>query len=197
MRQMPNVAIHPKMRGAISVGFALLAITVAVGTSAFAGAKHNSHKRTHPSSRLTAVEVVIRRHRRDLTAEQAHRLAVLVSENARAAHVPVEVVAATAAVESGFSMKSGPCIGIMQIHPATYRERYKRSGLNPNRLRDNIRLGSRELARHYRVASSRSGSERRRLAFMWGRYNGSGMHSAYVRKALKAYDAIKGSSGRN
>ncbi|HEY3331198.1 MAG TPA: transglycosylase SLT domain-containing protein [Capsulimonadaceae bacterium] len=145
-----------------------------------------------PSTLRTAeIESVVLKHHPEKGKPYARRIASLLVENAHAAKLPVEVVVATAVVESGFSMKSGPCIGIMQIHPATYHELYEESGLNPHRLRDNIRLGTRELARHYRQVSSRSISDRRRLAIMWGRYNGAGPRSGYVRKALRTYDALR------
>jgi soluble lytic murein transglycosylase-like protein len=161
--------------------------------------RHASHAPTHTHSKAVSkaavVEHLIRSRHPEKGPHYAKVVAGLVIENARAAHLPVEVVAATAAVESGFSMKSGPCIGMMQVNPATYRERYKKSGLNPYKLRDNIRIGTRELARHYQETASRSLNDRRRLSIMWGRYNGSGPHSAYVRRALKTYDILRRRAG--
>ncbi len=157
----------------------------------------SAHRHNHPTaaSRATVVEHLVRSRHPEKGPKYAKTVAKLVSDNARAVNLPIEVVAATAAVESGFSMKSGPCIGMMQVNPATFHERYRGAGLDPHRLRDNIRIGAYELARHYQATASRSLSNRRRLTIMWGRYNGSGAHSAYVRKALKTYDILRRRAG--
>lgn len=100
-----------------------------------------------------------------------------------------EAVAATAKVESDFNMDSGPCIGIMQINPSTYVEEHGRSGIDPREIHGNLRIGSKELARHY-YNSRHCTTERMRLACMWGRYNGCGPHGSYVRRALDLYHEI-------
>ena len=103
------------------------------------------------------------------------------------------VVATTAYIESEFNMVSQPCIGIMQVERRTYRASYAKSGLNPYNLKDNVRLGAWELAdkaksvNRSRVALASRGT----LSRMWGRYNGAGPNSSYVRKAFNTYNQLK------
>ena len=117
----------------------------------------------------------------------AEQVAGLVMADARREHLRPEVIAATATVESHFDMRSGPCIGIMQVNPRTARERYSRSGLSSHSIGGNLSMGASELARHYDKAR---GGERSRLAVMWGRYNGAGPRSGYVRRCMAAYHQI-------
>lgn len=122
--------------------------------------------------------------------EYAARVADMVMADARREHLSPEVIAATATVESHFDMRSGPCIGIMQVNPRTARERYSESGLSSHSIGGNLRMGASELARHYDEAGRGGRSERSRLAVMWGRYNGAGPHSGYVRRCMAAYHQI-------
>ena len=106
-----------------------------------------------------------------------------------------EMIAATASIESDYSMASRPCVGIMQLNVRVHTQEYRKLGLDPYNLEDNVLLGAMELATHYNhssrgnILSSRSGSYDR-LAYMWGRYNGSGSHGSYAHKALKVYHKI-------
>jgi hypothetical protein len=83
-------------------------------------------------------------------------------------------------------MKSGPCIGIMQVYSPSL------SWLDPeNRyleytIDNNILLGTKELSlcfpRNLRRGNlvNRSSNDPNALAIMWGRYNGAGSKSKYV-----------------
>lgn len=106
------------------------------------------------------------------------------------------IITTTAYIESGFNMKDRPCIGIMQIEPATYRgykKKYKIK-LNPHKLEDNIQLGTLILVNKSvsrSTLSSRGGYDRKRMALMWGRYNGSGSDGFYVHRAMRTMSRIK------
>jgi hypothetical protein len=145
----------------------------------------------------------------------ADRVAGAIVTSARRNGLPPMMVAATAYIESEFSMTSKPCVGIMQVLLSTARSIFGKSGLDPYDLEDNIELGSRELALYYwkyirshfgsRVTlASRGTSEKARdthsastrpvltkeqqmlvMRYTWGRYNGSGMNGGYQRRAIK------------
>ena len=79
----------------------------------------------------------------------------------------------------------------MQVNPRTIHERYSHCGFAASSVGGNLRLGASELARHYDEAEhSGRTSERARLAMMWGRYNGAGPRSGYVRRCMAAYREI-------
>lgn len=123
----------------------------------------------------------------------ADHVADIIIKEAKRYNLDPYVVATTAYIESEFSMKSRPCMGIMQIERRTYRSDLAKSGLNPMDLEDNIRLGAWELALK---AKNRSSSRialasRGGLSRMWGRYNGAGSRSSYVRRAHLVYARIK------
>ena len=126
-------------------------------------------------------------------------MANLLIRTANNEKFPVEPVAVTALIESDFDMSSGPCVGVMQINPATYEENHRGSGLNPRKLQDNVRLGTRELRMHYmhfaELPSRHMTTDRARLSYMWGRYNGCGIHGSYVRKALRIYTTLRRHEG--
>jgi len=126
----------------------------------------------------------------------ADHVAKIICQEAKRYNIDPYIVATTAYIESEFSMASHPCIGIMQVERRTYRALYAKSGLKPYDLEDNIRLGAWELADK---AKNRSQSRialasRGDLSRMWGRYNGAGPRSSYVRKAHLVYSRIKGKS---
>jgi soluble lytic murein transglycosylase-like protein len=108
------------------------------------------------------------------------------------------IVASTGYIESEFSMASRPCMGIMQVERRTFRSEYAKSGLDPMDLEDNIRLGAWELADKAKMsvrAKSRIAlASRGVLSRMWGRYNGAGSRSGYVRRAHLTYTRIKNMS---
>jgi soluble lytic murein transglycosylase-like protein len=123
----------------------------------------------------------------------ADQLADTIVKEAKRYKLDPLVVATTAYIESEFNMVSQPCIGIMQVERRTYRASYAKSGLNPYNLKDNVRLGAWELAdkaksvNRSRVALASRGT----LSRMWGRYNGAGPNSSYVRKAFNTYNQLK------
>ena len=126
----------------------------------------------------------------------ADHVANIICQEAKRYNIDPYIIATTAYIESEFSMASRPCIGIMQVERRTYRALYAKSGLKPNDLEDNIRLGAWELADK---AKNRSQSRialasRGELSRMWGRYNGAGPKSSYVRKAHLVYSRIKNKS---
>ena len=89
-------------------------------------------------------------------------------------------------------------MGIMQVERKTFNWKYRKSGLKPMDLEDNIRLGAWELADKAKMsnrAKSRIAlASRGGLSRMWGRYNGAGPNSGYVRKAHLTYARIKSKS---
>ena len=124
----------------------------------------------------------------------ADHVADIIVKEARRYKLDPYVVATTAYIESEFSMVSKPCIGIMQVERRTYRSQYAKSGLKPYDLEDNIRLGAWELAdkakmsnKNVRVALASRGG----LSRMWGRYNGAGSKSFYVKRAHTTLSRIK------
>ena len=86
----------------------------------------------------------------------------------------------------------------MQVERKTFNWKYRKSGLKPMDLEDNIRLGAWELADKAKMsnrAKSRIAlASRGGLSRMWGRYNGAGPNSGYVRRAHLAYARIKSKS---
>jgi hypothetical protein len=121
-----------------------------------------------------------------------------VVQSARDNRVSPYVVSATAVVESEFDMKARPCIGVMQMYPATVTDVYANTSRNPHAIQDNIWMGSNYLARHYRSEPAcRAGSEEVRLCRMWGRYNGAGPNSVYAQRALRVLHRIKTGSPRS
>jgi len=124
-----------------------------------------------------------------LGRKYARRIATTIHKASISYKVPPEVILSTGYVESEFNMNSRPCIGIMQYWGPNYRGSDKK--FNPYKLEDNIQLGTRELSRYYHhpLASRYKGNWR--LRYTWGRYNGAGPHSKYVRRALRVYTRIK------
>lgn len=123
----------------------------------------------------------------------ADHVAETIVKEAKRYNLDPFVVATTAYIESEFSMSSKPCMGIMQIERRTFRDHYASSGLKPMKLEDNIRLGAWELADKAKMSkktqvalASRGG-----LSRMWGRYNGAGPRSSYVRRAHTTLNRIK------
>ena len=123
----------------------------------------------------------------------ADQLADTIVKEAKRYKLDPMVVATTAYIESEFNMVSKPCIGIMQVERRTYRASYAKSGLNPYNLKDNVRLGAWELADKAKsVSRSRVAlASRGTLSRMWGRYNGAGPNSGYVRRAFNTYNQLK------
>jgi hypothetical protein len=123
----------------------------------------------------------------------ADRVAETIVKEAKRYNLDPFVVATTAYIESEFSMSSKPCMGIMQIERRTYREHYAKSGLKPMDLEDNIRLGAWELADKAKMSNKNQVAlaSRGGLSRMWGRYNGAGSRSSYVRRAHLTLKRIK------
>jgi hypothetical protein len=101
------------------------------------------------------------------------------------------IIASTAYVESEFSMKSRPCIGIMQILRSTARYIDPKRQYDPYTIDGNIALGAKELSMHLKKTvkrgstMDRSSGSSRSLRYMWGKYNGAGSQSRYSSKLLK------------
>jgi len=128
----------------------------------------------------------------------ADRVAGAMIKEAKRFNLDPYIVASTGYIESEFSMASKPCMGIMQVERRTFKSEYAHSGLDPMDLEDNIRLGAWELADKAKMsnrAQSRIAlASRGGLSRMWGRYNGAGPRSGYVRRAHLTYTRIKNKS---
>jgi soluble lytic murein transglycosylase-like protein len=127
----------------------------------------------------------------------ADHVAEVMVKEARRYGLDPYVVASTGYIESEFSMASRPCMGIMQVERRTYNWKYRKSGLNPMDLEDNIRLGAWELADKAKMSRAQARTalaSRGVLSRMWGRYNGAGSRSGYVRRAHLTYTRIKNMS---
>jgi hypothetical protein len=102
------------------------------------------------------------------------------------------IITTTAYVESEFDMKSGPCVGIMQVYRPTLRWLDPKKEYNINTIDGNIGLGTKELSEHYNFRyvrgnkMDRSSNNFNALKIMWGKYNGSGPRSSYVSKTFNA-----------
>ena len=102
------------------------------------------------------------------------------------------IITTTAYVESEFNMKSGPCVGIMQVYKPTLRWLDPKKEYDINTIDGNIGLGTKELSEHYNFRYlrgnqlDRSSNNFNALKIMWGKYNGSGPRSSYVSKTFNA-----------
>ena len=102
------------------------------------------------------------------------------------------IITTTAYVESEFNMKSGPCVGIMQVYRPTLRWLDPKKEYDINTIDGNIGLGTKELSEHYNLRyvrgnqMDRSSNNFNALKIMWGKYNGSGPRSSYVSKTFNA-----------
>ena len=102
------------------------------------------------------------------------------------------IITTTAYVESEFSMRSGPCIGIMQVYQPTLKWLNPKKEYNPYTIDGNIGLGTKELSlnmpksfRRGKLAN-RASNDPNALAVMWGKYNGAGSKSKYVDRCFNA-----------
>ena len=106
------------------------------------------------------------------------------------------VIASTAYVESEFSMKSGPCIGIMQVYKPSLRWLNPKKEYDPYTIDGNIALGVKELSLSLPSninrgnVIDRSSANERGLKIMWGKYNGSGSRGYYSTKTLNVMRKI-------
>ena len=107
------------------------------------------------------------------------------------------IITTTAYVESEFSMKSGPCIGIMQVYSPSLPWLDPKKEYNPWTIDGNIALGTKELSISLSYRSEyrgeyvdRSSNNLNPLKVMWGKYNGSGPRSSYVSKTLNVLRTI-------
>ena len=106
------------------------------------------------------------------------------------------IIASTAYVESEFSMKSRPCIGIMQILRSTARYIDPKRQYDPFTIDGNIALGVKELSLSLPSninrgnVIDRSSANERGLKIMWGKYNGSGSRGYYSTKTLNVMRKI-------
>jgi hypothetical protein len=106
------------------------------------------------------------------------------------------IIASTAYVESEFSMKSRPCVGIMQLLRSSMKWLNPSKEYDPYTIDGNIALGTKELSMHiHRNVNrgnliDRSSSNDRTLRYMWGRYNGAGSRSYYSTKTLKVMHTL-------
>ena len=96
------------------------------------------------------------------------------------------IITTTAYVESEFDMKSGPCVGIMQVYRPTLRWLDPKNIYLEDTIDNNILLGTKELSLHFPKnirrgnLVNRSSNDPNALAIMWGKYNGAGSKSEYV-----------------
>jgi soluble lytic murein transglycosylase-like protein len=94
-------------------------------------------------------------------------------------------IAATAYVESEFSMQSKPCIGIMQLVKSSAKYYNPNKQYNPYTLDGNIAIGTIELSHHLHRYNSRGELPgRSALKRAYERYNGSNLKKSYANKAL-------------
>lgn len=106
------------------------------------------------------------------------------------------IIASTAYVESEFSMRSRPCVGIMQLLRSSMKWLNASEEYDPYTIDGNIALGTKELSMHiHRNVNrgnliDRSSSNDRTLRYMWGRYNGAGSRSYYSTKTLKVMHTL-------
>lgn len=106
------------------------------------------------------------------------------------------IIASTAYVESEFSMRSRPCVGIMQLLRSSMKWLNASKEYDPYTIDGNIALGTKELSMHiHRNVNrgnliDRSSSNDRTLRYMWGRYNGAGSRSYYSTKTLKVMHTL-------
>lgn len=163
------------------LGTLLLAVYCMVASSpSFAHAKKSHHKAPiHTGDKITDL-VLLSQPLRGLG--YARRVSKEIKIESRREHIPPNVVATTAYIESEFNPNSGPCTGIMQLNERAHRKDYR--GKNPSNLNENICLGAREL---HQDLASRGGNYQR----MWGRYNGAGSHSSYVIRAMRVYKRLQ------
>ena len=95
------------------------------------------------------------------------------------------VIASTAYVESEFSMKSKPCIGIMQLLRSTSKFFDPKKQYDPYQIDGNIAIGTIELSHHLKRANPRGGyPDRNSFKRAYERYNGSYAKKRYAIKAL-------------
>ena len=102
------------------------------------------------------------------------------------------IICTTAYIESEFKSTSKPCIGIMQVLRSTYYSQFKKTGYNPYNSDHNIAIGTLELKSHLDKYVKRGEMpDRTSYSRMWGRYNGAGKNSYYVRKALLVWKRLE------
>jgi len=106
------------------------------------------------------------------------------------------IIASTAYVESEFSMRSRPCVGIMQLLRSSMKWLNPKKEYDPYTIDGNIALGTKELSMHiHRNVDrgnlvDRSSNNDRTLKYMWGRYNGAGSKSYYSKKTLRVMHTL-------
>jgi soluble lytic murein transglycosylase-like protein len=94
-------------------------------------------------------------------------------------------IAATAYVESEYSMQSKPCIGIMQLVKSSVRYYNPNKQYDPYTIDGNIAIGTIELSHHLHRFNSRGELPgRSSLKRAYERYNGSYLKKSYANKAL-------------
>ena len=166
--------------------------------SAADSARTARHRTGSRDPELVQIAALVNTLRPEKGRRYAWSVASDIVQSARDNRVSPYVVSATAVVESEFDMKARPCIGVMQMYPATVTDIYANTSRNPHAIQDKIWMGSNYLARHYRSEPAcRAGSEERRLCRMWGRYNGAGPNSVYAQRALRVLHRIKTGSPRS
>lgn len=171
----------------------LTSASASVTTDSMAG-----QNRTTRDPALPQIASLVHTLRPEKGQRYAWSVASDIVQSARENKVSPYVVSATAVVESEFDMQAGPCIGVMQMYPATVSDFYAKTCRNPKGIQDNIWMGSNYLARHYRSEQAcRAGSEEVRLSRMWGRYNGAGPDSVYAKRALLVLHRIKTGSPKS
>ena len=121
-----------KYRGTDLVSILLLVIFVLVLPSAFAAGlqrpvhKKRLHHQRHRSHRDRIAEFVATVQPKK-GKKYARRVAQAIRRSARTTGIAPDVLLATGYVESELRMTSGPCIGMMQVHPRTLREMRRRN----------------------------------------------------------------------
>ena len=95
------------------------------------------------------------------------------------------VITSTAYVESEFSMKSKPCIGIMQLLKSTAKFYDPKHLYNPYEVEGNIAIGTLELKHHLNNNTPRGElPDRSAYRKTYEKYNGSYLKRSYARKVL-------------
>lgn len=113
------------------------------------------------------------------------RIASAIIKYAEKYNVDAYAITSTAYVESEFSMKSKPCIGIMQLLKSTAKYYDPKHSYNPYEVEGNIAIGTLELRHHLQKTTYR-GDKPDRSAYRktYEKYNGSYMKRSYARKVL-------------
>ena len=113
------------------------------------------------------------------------RIASAIIKYAEKYNVDAYAITSTAYVESEFSMKSKPCIGIMQLLKSTAKFYDPKHLYNPYEVEGNIAIGTLELKHHLNNNTPRGElPDRSAYRKTYEKYNGSYLKRSYARKVL-------------